>query len=116
MEVSGAACAAAAAMPEWIESNVIAGLERRHAAAEFDDLARGFVADNGRESRNHAIGAEFPFIDVQIGAADAARGDLDQQFAGTGLLDRDVDNLSTECRLRFRDCLHLLCASWCRKS
>ena len=98
-------------MPEWIERDMIAGLERRHARADFDHLAGGFVTDDGRESRDHPIGAQFPFIDVEVGAADAACGDFDQQLAGAGLVDRHLDDLSAERRLGFRDRLHLRRAS-----
>src|SRR5271163_2780007 len=111
METSTAAGAASAAMPERIERDMIAGLVRRYTRAHFHDLARGFVADDGRKSRDHAIGAKFPFVDVEVRAADSARSDLHQQLPGAGFTDRDIDDLSAECRLRFGDRLHLHRAS-----
>src|SRR5580658_2525603 len=68
VEASRAAGAASAAMPERIERDMIAGLVRRYTRADFDHLARGFVADDGRKSRDHAIGAKFPFVDVEVRA------------------------------------------------
>ena len=84
MEAAGAARTASPAMPEWIERDVIADFEVRDVRADFDDFARRFVAENDGQARDHPIGAEFPIDDVQVGAANAARADADQQrrFAG----------------------------------
>src|SRR5450631_1281395 len=95
---------------------MIPSLEGSDARANLDHLAGRLVTENRGQSRDHAIGAEFPFIDMEVGAADSARGDLDEQLAGSGLLDRDVDDLGPERRFGFGDRLHFLRASITREN
>ena len=66
-------------MAERIERDSIADFEIRDARADLDDFAGGLVSENHREARDHALGAEFPIDDVQVGAAYAARADANQQ-------------------------------------
>jgi hypothetical protein len=76
-----AACAAGAALPamaEGIERDSIADFEIGDARADLNDFAGGLVSENYREARDHALGAEFPIDDVQVGAAYAARADANQ--------------------------------------
>src|SRR5450755_4315144 len=72
METSGAAGSAASAMPKWIQRDMIPSLEGSDARANLDHLAGRLVTENRGQSRDHAIGAEFPFIDMEVGAADSA--------------------------------------------
>ena len=65
-------------MTERIERDAIADFEIRDARADLDDFACGLVSENYREARDHALGAEFPIDDVQVGAAYAARADANQ--------------------------------------
>jgi hypothetical protein len=51
-------------MPEWIERDMIAGFETADARAYFDDFAGRLVTEHRRQSRDHSIGAEFPFVNV----------------------------------------------------
>jgi len=71
-------------MPERIERDAVADLEVADPFADLDDFARGFVAEHDRQPRHHALGAEFPVDDMQVGAADAARADPNQEFAFPG--------------------------------
>jgi hypothetical protein len=78
MQAAGAARTALPTMPEGIERDSIADLEICDARANLDDFAGGFVSENHREPRDHALGAEFPIDDMQVGAAYAARADANQ--------------------------------------
>ena len=78
MEAAGAARTAIPAVAEGIECDSIADFEIGDSRADLDDFARGLVSENYREARDHALGAEFPIDDVQIGAAYAARADANQ--------------------------------------
>ena len=78
MEAAGAARTALPAMAERIERDSIADFEIGDARADLDHFAGGFVSENYREARDHALGAEFPIDDVQVGAAYAARADANQ--------------------------------------
>jgi hypothetical protein len=116
MEAAGAARTASSAMTEWIERDSIADFEVGDLRADFDDFARRFVAQDDGQARDHALGPEFPIDDVQVGAANAARANADEQrgFAGrrhgsvdyfgagrgSSLCDRfDLPNLSV-CSIR----------------
>ena len=77
METARAARTALPTMPEGIERDSIADFEIGDASADLDDFARGFMPENHWEPRHHALGAEFPIDDVQVGAAYAARADAD---------------------------------------
>ena len=60
---------------------MIAHLETAHARADLDHFAGRLMAEHSGQARNRTLGAEFPFIDVKVGAADTAGRDLYQQFA-----------------------------------
>jgi hypothetical protein len=66
-----------------VQGDAVAGLEATHARARADDGAGGFVSENAR--RRH--GAVLDFFDV--GGADAADGDFDEQFVGADARDGD---------------------------
>ena len=57
---------------------MVAGLQRRHAAADLDHDAGAFVAEDHREQA-FGIGARAREL---VGVADAGRLDLDQHLAG----------------------------------
>jgi hypothetical protein len=78
MEAAGAARTAIPAMAEGIECDSIADFEIGDARADLDDLAGGLVSENHGQARDHALGAEFPIDDVQVGSAYAARADPNQ--------------------------------------
>jgi len=84
MKTSSAARAASPAVSEWIERDAIADFETGDVRADLDDFTRGFVTQNNRESRDHPLSAEFPIDDMQVGSADSARPDANEQrgFAG----------------------------------
>lgn len=79
MEAAGAARTASPAMAERIERDAIAHFEIRDARADLDDLAGGFVAENDGQSRDHPLSAELPVHDVQVGPANTACADANQQ-------------------------------------
>ena len=79
MEAPGTARTASPAMTEWIERDPIADFEVGDVRADFDDFARRFVAQDDGQACDHAFGAEFPIDDVQVGSANAARADANQQ-------------------------------------
>src|SRR5882672_5069958 len=113
IETAGGACRAASARAEWIERDVIASLETGDTFANLDDFAGGFMPDNGRHRGNRALGAEFPQIDVEVGAADAAGRDLDEEFLGAGLGHRDIDDFDAEFGTGFGDRFHRgRCLRW----
>jgi hypothetical protein len=79
-----------AAGRDGADQDAIADLVAGHAGAELRDDADRLVSDD--EPRFDRI---LTADDVQVGAADRRRGDLDQRFAGTGagsrnFLDADV--------------------------
>ena len=78
MKTAGAARTASPAMPEGIERDAVADFEIADSFADLDYFAGGFVAEHDREPRDHAVSAEFPIDDMQVGAADAACGDANQ--------------------------------------
>jgi hypothetical protein len=78
MEAAGAARTAIPAMAEGIERDSIADFEIGDARADFDHFAGGLVSENYGQARDHALGAEFPIDDVQVGTAYAARADANQ--------------------------------------
>ncbi len=74
----------ATALAERIERDPVADFEAVNPRSHLDHFAGGFVAKNGGELTHRAFGAQFPFINMQVGAADPARGDFDQQLALAG--------------------------------
>ena len=92
MEAARAAWTASPAMAEGIERDSIADLEIGDARADLDDFAGGLVAENDGKARDHALGAEFPIDDVQVGAANAARADANEQRRFAGLRHGRVDH------------------------
>ena len=92
MEAAGAARTASPAMAERIERDSIADFEIGDARADLDDFAGGFVAENHGQARDHALGAEFPIDDVQVGAAYAARADANEQRGFGRRRHRSVDH------------------------
>jgi len=83
MKAAGAARTASATMPERIERDAVADLEVADSLTDLDDFASGLVPEHDRQSRDHALGAEFPIDDMQVGAADTARADSNEKFAFT---------------------------------
>jgi hypothetical protein len=79
MEAAGAARTASPAMAERIERDSIADFEICDVRTDLDDFARGFVAENDGEARDHPLRTELPIDDVQVGAAYAARADTNEQ-------------------------------------
>ena len=84
MKAAGAARTASSTMSEGIERDAVADFEISDSRPDLDDFACGFVAEHDREPRDHPLGAEFPIDDMQVGAADAACGDPNQEFAFRG--------------------------------
>src|ERR1700678_2430951 len=107
MEAARAARTASPAMAEGIERDSIADFETGDARADLDDFAGGLVAENDGKARDHALGAEFPIDDVQVGAANAARADANQQRGFGGRRHRGVDQLSAGSGTGLCDCLDL---------
>src|ERR1700719_3274231 len=97
VEAPGGARGAAPALPEWIERHVIAHLEAAHPRTDVDYFAGRLMAEYRWQVSNGALGAEFPLIDVKVGAADAAGGDLDQQFALARTGHRRFDKFDAGC-------------------
>jgi hypothetical protein len=93
-------------MPERIERDAVANLEVADSLTNLDDFARGFMAENEREPRNHAIGAKFPIDDVQVGAANSTRADPNQEFAFSGPGCGRLDHLGAWCGPSLGDCFH----------
>src|ERR1700730_17153377 len=106
MKAAGAARTASPTMPERIERDAVANLEVADSFADLDDLAGGFVAEQGWESRNHALGAEFPIDDMQVGAADAACADPNQEFAFRGPRRGRFDYFGARRWPSLCDCFH----------
>ncbi len=79
-------------MAERIERDVIANFEIGDARADLDDFAGRLVAEDDGQARDHALGAELPVEDVQVGAADAARADANEQCGLSRRRHRRVDN------------------------
>ena len=65
--------------------DAVADFGRAAVGAEFDDRAGELVAEDDRRP----VG-ELVMFDVNVGAANAAHGDIDQDFAGLRFRDRDV--------------------------
>src|SRR5712664_874933 len=106
MKAAGAARTASPTMPERIERDAVADLEVADPCADFDDFARRFVAEHDREPRDHALGAEFPIDDMQVGAAYAACGDANQEFAFAGPRCWRFNYLGAWSGPSFCDCFH----------
>ncbi len=104
MKAAGAARTASPTMPERIERDAVANLEVADAFTDLDDFACGFVAEHDREPRDHALGAEFPIDDMQVGAADAARADPNQELAFRRPRRRRFDHLGARRGPSLRDC------------
>ena len=81
VEAPGGARAASPALAERIERDVIAHLETAHPRTDFDHFAGRLMAEHRGQAPDGALGAQLPYIDMEVGAADAAGRDLDQQFA-----------------------------------
>ena len=77
MPPAGEAIAAAAADDVPLAADHIAGKKVGHIRADFDDLADELMPDDHRHG-NRLLGPGVPFVDVQIGAADAGPIDADQ--------------------------------------
>ena len=60
-----------------LAGDALADLEIAHVAADLDDLAGIFMADDHRH-RNRLLRPGIPFVDVDIGAANAGLAHLDQ--------------------------------------
>src|SRR5689334_24431488 len=81
VEASGGARRTSPALAERIERDVIAHLEAVRSRADLDHLTRRLMAEHRGQAPDRAFGAQLPFIDMQVGAADAAGTDLDQKLA-----------------------------------
>ena len=81
IDVAAFAVGAGAAEDGGIEGDALADSESGDGGAEGGDDAGGFVAHD--ERRNAAAGAAVEAVDVA--AADAAGGDLDEDFVGGGV-------------------------------
>jgi len=106
MKAAGAARPASPAMPERIERDAVADLEVAHPFADLDDFAGGLVAEYDREARDHPLGTEFPIDDMQVGAADAARADPNQEFAFLGPRCGRFDYFGARSGPSLCDCFH----------
>jgi hypothetical protein len=106
MKAAGAARTASPTMPERIERDAVADLEVADPFADLDDFARGLVAEHDRESRDHALGAEFPIDYMQVGAADAARADPNQEFAFARPRCGRFDHFGARSGSSLCDCFH----------
>jgi hypothetical protein len=85
--VAGAAVAAAAA--QAADADRVADLEAGHVAADGADLADDLVAGDAGIERARPFGTDC----VQVGMADAAKGDLDLDVARAGRTAVDVERL-----------------------
>jgi ATP-dependent DNA ligase len=94
-----------------VQGDAVADAKASYPRPHFDDCAGGFVSKNARR-RDSAVMDLF-----DVGRADAASGDFDQQFAGLDLRDRQgfqakviraaIDNgghgvRNAECRIHDR--------------
>ncbi len=95
-------------MTEGIERHAIALLEPLDLITDVHDHPRGFMTQHHRQARCEALGAEFPFVDMEVGPADAARRHLDQQLAAAGARDWNLDQFGAEFGARLRDGFHLI--------
>src|SRR5258708_39608990 len=64
------------------------------------------MAENDREPRDHALGAELPIDDVQVGAAHSTCADSNQELAFSGSGCGRLDNLGARCGPSLGDCFH----------
>ena len=71
-----------------LDGNAVAEAEFFDAPADFGDDARGFVSEDARRGEEAVV--DFFYV----GRADAADGDLDEQFAGFDI--RHGDGFETE--------------------
>src|SRR5262245_22212796 len=92
MKASRAARTAPSAVSERIEGDAGADLEPRHAGSDLDHFARRLVAEHERKAPDHAVRAELPFDQMQIGAALAARPDPHQELSFTGSRNCHLDD------------------------
>src|SRR5439155_12028659 len=70
---------ASAADHVTLAANDLADVEVLDVGADLDDLADELVADNHGD-RDRLLGPGIPFVDVQVGAADAGAQDLDKDI------------------------------------
>ena len=106
MEAAGAARTASPAMAERIERDAITDLKAIHPNAEFDNFAGGLVPEDERDARDHPVRTEFPIDDMQIGTANAASADADEELAFADFRNRGVNHFGAGRRTGLRDCFH----------
>ena len=94
MRAAEAAGAAHAAEDVAFQTDVIAGLDRRHTLAGLVDNAAYLMAENPRQ-HHPPRHAGCPVEDLHVRSADPGSADLDPDLAGTGVSGFPVANLDT---------------------
>jgi hypothetical protein len=102
---SGEAVAAATADDVALGADDLAGMEVVHVGADGDDLADELMPDDHRH-RNGLLRPGVPFVDVQVGAADAGFADLDEDIIDADLRLRDILEPESALRFGFDECFH----------
>src|SRR5215472_13535288 len=71
IKASRAARTALAAVTERIKRDAVPYFEILYPSAGIHNFARWFMAHDEGKPPDHSIGAQFPFVKMEIGAADA---------------------------------------------
>src|SRR5579862_2695381 len=110
MPASGETIAAAAADDVAFAADDVAGMEIGDVGADLHDLADEFVAD-GHGYGNGFLGPIVPFVNVDVGTADAGAFDADQDVVNAGARAFDVFEPQARLALALHDRFHLLLLS-----
>ena len=104
---AGQAIAAPSADDVAFSADDLTGIKIRDIGSDLDDLAHELVTHHHRDGDRFA-GPIVPFIDVNVGAADAGPVDLDQDVIDADLRLGNFFEPKTFFRFTFDKCLHRL--------